>query len=200
MSLKIFLPMGKNPPDEFIRGHSTSQYQPIIDFPFYLLWQIDEEDLTSIGLTPSYATSSFTAILAGNATSPSTTTYNGTLHHQLIVIIWIDTGPSQSPTVDDGTLVEDSKLCWNSHANNATSSSTVHLIITQFTATDATTTAFAAASTLLIMVLPFLSLLLLQLLVVSPLPASLLPSLLQLVLLLWLLMLLLFMSDLPLQQ
>jgi hypothetical protein len=85
--------------------------------------------------------------LTGNATSPSTTTYNGTIYHQLIVIIWIDTGPPTSPTVGDGTLMEDSKPSWNSHANNATSSSTTHLITIQFTATDATTTAIAAATT-----------------------------------------------------
>jgi hypothetical protein len=80
--------------------------------------------------------------LANNATSPSTTTYNGTLHQQLFVIIWIDTGSPPSPIVDDRTLVEDSKPCWNPHANNATSTSTVHLIVTQFT-----TTAIAAVTT-----------------------------------------------------
>ncbi len=114
--------------------------------PFYLLLQSNEEDFMFIGLIPSYTTYSFTVVLAGNVTSPPTITrYNGALSHLFIFTIWIDTGQPPSPTVGDGTLLEASKPCllahWNRHANKTTSSSIIHLIVTQFNTADSTTTA-----------------------------------------------------------
>jgi hypothetical protein len=63
---------------------------------------------------------------------------------------YISTGPPPSPTVGDGTLLEASQpcihSCWHLHANNAISSHIVHIIVTQFTAADATATALTAGN------------------------------------------------------
>jgi hypothetical protein len=133
MSLKIFLPMGEKPPDEFGRGHNTSRYHHSTPFPVYLLQLLHEEELPTIVSTPSSTTYSFIVILAGNnATTTTIPAYKGTVHHRLTVIIWIGTGHPPSFLICDNTLLGASKPCLPTHVNWLTNNATTCSIVPMF--------------------------------------------------------------------
>ena len=117
MSLKIFLPMGEKPPEEFGRGHNTSRYQQATAISLPLLKRVREEDLELLLFPPSSTTSLLIVIFASNLSSAPPPPFDSTLPSNTTT----NNGSSNTPSTpaaavtSTGSIADGSRLTTSSY-------------------------------------------------------------------------------------
>jgi len=117
MSLKIFLPMGEKPPEEFGRGHNTSRYQQASAISLPLLKRVREEDLELLLFPPSSTTSLLIVIFVSNLSSAPPPPFDSTLPSNTTT----NNGSSNTPSTpaaavtSTGSIADGSRLTTSSY-------------------------------------------------------------------------------------